>query len=146
MTSSDIDGYELVEGLSDFDTDLEDENIYDTYYDGIDYDSVYSGNNDHYFELDPANLDSDAVIVSDEELVDGNDENEFFDGNDENEFFDGYDENNTLNISTDSDGDQTDLELPDSNYYSAYIDEYLNSLENINDDASEIGKQYVKTA
>ena len=92
----------------------------------------------HYFELDSANLDSDAVIVSDEELVDGYDENEFFDG---------YDENNTLNISTDSAGDQTDLELPDSNYFSAWIDEYINSLENNNnsDDVSKIGKQYVRT-
>ena len=75
----------------------------------------------------------DVVLINNEE------------SSDEVEYFEGYNDDNTLNITTDSTGDQTDLELPDPNYLSTYIDDYINSLES-KGDVSESGKQYIKAA
>jgi len=134
-TDTDIDENDFVEATTDTDID---ENYFveataNTDIDETDFVEI-TGDTDFYDITIDGNSE-DVVLVNDEEL------------SDEIEFYDGYNSDNTLNTTSDSSGDQTDLNLPDPNYsaYSAYIDNYFRSLE-FSGDVSESGKQYVKAA
>ncbi len=131
-TDTDIDENDFVEATTDTDID---ENYFveataNTDIDETDFVEI-TGDTDFYDITIDGNSE-DVVLVNDEEL------------SDEIEFYDGYNSDNTLNTTSDSSGDQTDLNLPDPNY-SAYIDNYFRSLE-FSGDVSESGKQYVKAA
>ena len=132
-TDTDIDENDFVEATTDTDIDENDfvEATANTDIDETDF-VVITGDTDFYDITIDGNSE-DVVLVNDEEL------------SDEIEFYDGYNSDNTLNTTSDSSGDQTDLNLPDPNYsaYSAYIDNYFRSLE-FSGDVSESGKQYVK--
>ena len=59
--------------------------------------------------------------------------------------YDGVDYNNISNFYDNSTGDQTNLDLPDPNDYSSFIDYYINSLANTNLDLPDKGIQYTKS-
>ena len=134
-TDTDIDENYFVEATTDTDIDENDfvEATANTDIDETDFVEI-TGDTDFYDITIDGNSE-DVVLVNDEEL------------SDEIEFYDGYNSDNTLNTTSDSSGDQTDVNLPDPNYsaYSAYIDNYFRSLE-FSGDVSESGKQYVKAA
>ena len=132
LTYYDTDESKLVETATDTDTNESGlvETAADT--DTNETNFVEPTADSDFYDITVDSSSNDVVLVNDEE------------SSDEIEFFDGYDADTTLNYTIDPSGDQTDLELLDPNYYSAYIDDYINSLES--SDVSESGRQYVKVA
>ena len=132
---TDIDENDFVEAIADTDIDENDFVAATANTDIDETDFVEITGDTDFYDITIDGNSEDVVLVNDEEL------------SDEIDFYDGYNSDITLNTTSDSSGDQTDLNLPDPNYsaYSAYIDNYFRSLE-FSGDVSESGKQYVKAA